>query len=169
MPRTVSKFSENCLFSHFHGFSTTLRSLATAKDYYRIGRFMYTYANNHQLMGVNYLLCKWHFVFWTHRTFQAQNRTWKFWPQSRIFIPYLMTSATSIKVSYINEIDMGSSIRNINAINILAIKTPQITSQTSSSPTISKFWAGLSFKNIPLHLNDYSTIRKPFIPLHFIF
>lgn len=87
--------------------------------------------------GVNHLLFEWHFVFWTHPTFQAQNRKWKFWPQFRIFIPYLMKSATSIKVSYINEIDMSSSIHKMNAINILAIYTPQITSQTSGSPFIS--------------------------------
>lgn len=113
--------------------------------------------------GVNHLLFEWHFVFWTHPTFQAQNRKWKFWPQFRIFIPYLMKSATSIKVSYINEIDMSSSIHKMNAINILPIYTPQITSQTPGSPFISKFWPGLSFETIPCHLRLSSD--QPEFPL----
>lgn len=114
--------------------------------------------------GVNHLLFEWHFVFWTHPTFQAQNRKWKFWPQFRIFIPYLMKSATSIKVSYINEIDMSSSIHKMNAINILPIYTPQITSQTPGSPFISKFWPGLSFETIPCHLKAAQRTENPWAP-----
>lgn len=43
------------------------------------------------------------------------------------------------KMSYINEMDMSSTNHKMNANNIPTIYSPQITSQTSGSPLISKF------------------------------
>lgn len=55
--------------------------------------YIYTCKLTPIIGGVNHL--EWHFVFWTHPTFQAQNWKWKFWPQFRIFITYLMKNSTS--------------------------------------------------------------------------
>lgn len=134
----ISKYST--LFSHFHGSTTVLQSLATAINYQRICRLISTHANNHQLMWGQSTVIRVTFRVKNPPFFKAQNQKWKLWPQFHIFITYLMKSATSTKVSYINKMDMCPSNHKMNAINNLAIYTPQIISQTLGFHFISKFW-----------------------------
>lgn len=115
----ISKYST--LFSHFHGSTTVLQSLATAINYQRICRLISTHANNHQLMWGQSTVIRVTFRVKNPPFFKAQNQKWKLWPQFHIFITYLMKSATSTKVSYINKMDMCPSNHKMNAINNLAI------------------------------------------------
>lgn len=100
---------------------------------------MSTHANNHQLVRGHSPSFRVTFRVLNPPSFSVIKLKVKIMAQFRIFIPYLMKSATNIKVSYIIEIDMKSSNHKMCAIDILAIYTPQITSQTSGSPFISKF------------------------------